>query len=107
MDERQAEAIARSLLEPELKSQEVRLQKLRDRQRRLVFSSVPLAARQRSVSFALFGIAAGSAIGYFGAAYLTREFVTWGIAVCVVAGLAISVLSNHSSKRTRENLRAA
>jgi hypothetical protein len=106
MDERQTEAIARSLLEPELKSQEVRQQKLRDRQRRLAFSSVPLAARQRSVSFALFGIAAGSALGYFGAAYLTRGFITWVIAVCVVAGLAISVLPNHSSSG-RAKTRAA
>jgi hypothetical protein len=42
MDERQAEAIAKSLLEPELKAREVRQEELLERQRRVAFNSSPL-----------------------------------------------------------------
>jgi len=107
MDEGQAEAIARSLLEPKLKAREARQEELHARQRRLAFNPAPLAVRQRSVSFALFGIAAGIAVGYFGVVYVARGFVIWGIAICLVAGFAARMLSNKSSKRTRENPRAA
>jgi hypothetical protein len=107
MDERQAEAIAKSLLEPELKAREARQEELHDRQRRLAFGSSPLAVRQRSVSFALFGIAAGIAVGYFGAVYMARGVVTWGIAICLVGGFSARMLSNPSSKLTREKRRAA
>jgi Flp pilus assembly protein TadB len=99
MDERQAEAIAKSLLEPELKAREVRQEELLERQRRVAFNSSPLAVRQRSVSFALFGIAAGMAVGYFGVVYVARGVIIWGIAICLVAGFAVRMLSNRTSRR--------
>jgi len=80
VDENQADAIARAILEPDLKAQE----QLRQRRAR---EATTLTAQRRAAGIALVGMAIGGTIGYFAFGEFSRYLLVGGLVAYLLARL--------------------
>lgn len=80
MDENQADAIARAILEPDLKAQE----QLRQRRAR---EATALTVQRRAAGIALVGMAIGGTIGHFAFGEFSRYLLVGGLVAYLLARL--------------------
>ena len=81
VDRNQADAIARAILEPDLKAQE----QLRQRREK---EAAALTVQRRAAGFALVGMAIGGTIGHYAFGEVSRYLIVGGVVAYLIARLA-------------------